>query len=88
MIDGLCFTNIDKFRSEKWPTKFVAVPRVGELVESESGKVLKVVAITHRVRTGPYSDEAHAYVKIELHLGVGADTIGGLLSHGSVADLG
>jgi hypothetical protein len=64
-IPGYCFTNLDEYKRLKWPTQFVAVPREGDLVESNdsglSSRSLKVVRITHAVNSqGPY-------VRVELH---------------------
>lgn len=46
MIKGRCFTN-DDTKNKDWPTKFVAVPRVGECVEARSGQYMKVARVTH-----------------------------------------
>lgn len=52
MIQGRCRTNLDDFAREQWPTVFVAVPRVGEWVESVSSypitrRKLRVCSVTH-----------------------------------------
>ena len=61
MINGWCFTNVDKARDKIFPKKFVAVPRVGDYVESEDGFRMKVASICHKDSAiyGPH-------VKIEL----------------------
>ena len=46
-MEGYCFTNIDRFQNETWPEKFVALPRIGDKVQSNNGVVLKICAITH-----------------------------------------
>lgn len=46
MIKAVCYTNLDKFKHKNWPTKFAAVPRVGDRVRAEGGVELKVVAVT------------------------------------------
>lgn len=65
-ITGYCFTNLDDYRQVKWPNRFVAVPRVGECVESmDKGCYLKVGRVTHAVNSsGPY-------IRVELHKTVG-----------------
>jgi hypothetical protein len=50
-IEGICHTNLDEYKNLAWPKKFVAVPRIGERVESGefgcASRSLKVVGITH-----------------------------------------
>lgn len=46
-VKGTCFTNLDKYEGEKWPEEFVAVPCLGDRVEGESGRSLKVIEVTH-----------------------------------------
>lgn len=62
MIKGECKSNLDEVRNFDWPESFVSVPRIGELVASKGGKVLKVVSITHKVRRV----SGEPYVEIEL----------------------
>lgn len=64
-INGYCKTNLDDYKREDWPTKFVAVPRVGDWVESKGGKILAVVKVTHRMVAGEPS------IAVELHKGSG-----------------
>lgn len=33
MITARCFTNLDKFKQTQWPTKFAAIPRIGDSVQ-------------------------------------------------------
>lgn len=67
MITGHCFTNLDEYRREEWPTCFVAVPRVGERIEAkESERSLRVVCVTHCERTSGAS-RGMPTLKIELH---------------------
>lgn len=47
MIKGHCHTNLDDAKHEKWPTKFVAVPREGSWMKAESGRILRVCKVTH-----------------------------------------
>jgi hypothetical protein len=67
MIKAQCHTNIDKFKLETWPGEFAGMPRIGEWVESESGKLLKIVSITHAQRFRHHLG-SEAYIKVELHL--------------------
>lgn len=64
-IEGYCHTNLDEYRRLSWPTQFVAVPRLGERVESsEKGayqRSLKVVGVTHAIYDG------HPFIRIELN---------------------
>ncbi len=62
IIRGTCFTNLDEYRRENWPTAFIAVPRAGESVESTSGRSLRVVHVTHLE-----SRRDEPRIKIELH---------------------
>jgi len=62
MVHGYCKTNLDDYCRETWPAKFAAVPRVGEWVEAESGRVLVVVKVTHR---------PNGEIAVELHKGQG-----------------
>jgi hypothetical protein len=62
-----CFTNIDAMKGEKWPTFSEGLrPRVGELVQSVSGKTLRVVAITYREQVGEPAGSRLSIVTIEL----------------------
>lgn len=60
MIKGRCFTNLDGFGYADWPELFVAVPRVGEWVES-GYKRLRVVSVTHSIRNN------EPFITVELH---------------------
>lgn len=65
MYKARCFTNLDDFKREDWPDEFAFPPRVGDYVESRSGKRLKVVSIMHSGGyTGPSS---RPLVVVELH---------------------
>ena len=71
MIIGYCRTNIDEYKREKWPEEFCCRPNLGDTVESESGKQLVIVQITHKVfHTKTHSNKAVVgapYLNIELH---------------------
>jgi hypothetical protein len=72
MIFGECFTNLDEYHRERWPEVFVAVPREGECVRAESGKILKVVRVTHymiegREKNGWGETERRSRIRVELH---------------------
>jgi len=76
LIDARCFTNLDEYQREKWPSKFVAIPRVGDRIEAKSGKVLKVVSVTHTMDEQKAMETPRGaiyasvpYVKVELHYG-------------------
>jgi len=46
MIKVRCHTNLDRFAKENWPTQ-MHNPKVGDWVESESGKRLLIESIVH-----------------------------------------
>ena len=74
-IRATCFTNIDKFKTVKWPTAFVDIPRVGDYVEGRregSGPRarprLRVVSITHMMECiTNWGSKLEPAVRIELH---------------------
>lgn len=74
MIKVRCFTNIDKYQSCVWPTEMVCRPEIGDTVEAESGKQLRVVAVTHTTEIGdsrydsPLDHRRVPVLKVELHL--------------------
>ena len=49
-IIGKVFTNLDNYIKEIWPDLFVEVPKIGSRIKSDSGKILKVVGITHCIK--------------------------------------
>lgn len=49
MIKGHCRTNLDDFKREEWTEVFVAVPRIGERVESKNQYSLRVAGVTYKV---------------------------------------
>ncbi len=53
MIQGHCHTNLDDYQREEWPKMFVAVPKEGDWVEAQSGKVLTVCKVTHCIYHKP-----------------------------------
>lgn len=66
MIKGTCFTNLDGYEQVVWPTKFVAVPRIGERVEGKQLDripTLKVVGVTHRIG----DRDGEPCIAVELH---------------------
>ncbi len=64
-IKGFCHSNIGWAKQTEWPREFVAVPRIGEYVESTCGqRELKVIRVIHRQR--PQVDE-EPYITIELN---------------------
>lgn len=52
-IKGRCFTKLDDYKHEEWPTVFCTVPLIGHFVESVSGKILKIVNIIHCEHCNP-----------------------------------
>jgi hypothetical protein len=60
-INGICITYLDDYKKENWPKEFVEVPRVGDIVESQSGKHLRVMQIIHT--TTANKDISHRYIK-------------------------
>jgi hypothetical protein len=42
-----CRTNLDNYEREEWPMDFIFPPKVGDYVESISGKRLMVCCVTH-----------------------------------------
>ena len=49
MIEGRCISNADEAKGKIFPKMFVAVPRVGEYVESSCGYRMKVASICYKV---------------------------------------
>lgn len=47
MIRGYCKTNLDEYQRENWPRMFASLPREGDWMQAESGKVLRVCTVTH-----------------------------------------
>lgn len=69
MIYGKCITNLDGFKFAKFPTQFLAVPRIGEKVQDYEGRCLNVVQITYAFgKTDVYPEEqTRPYIIIELN---------------------
>ena len=61
-VSVFCVTNLDMGKYEIWPRKMSCRPIIGDRVASRTGKVLKVVSITHKEL--PNGD---VYLEIELH---------------------
>ena len=47
MYEIQCFTNLDDFRREGWPTKLFNRPFVGDYITSKSGEELSIIKISH-----------------------------------------
>ena len=60
-IQGTVYTNLDKYHYETWPTVFFEVPKLNSKLRSTTGKILKVLSITHCM-----SDSTTPYIKIEV----------------------
>jgi hypothetical protein len=54
----ICFTNLDDYQREAWPTMVCCRPIVGDQISSKSGRTLSIVAITH---------EYDGTLRVELH---------------------
>jgi len=63
MVRVSCFTNLDNYEREEWPKEMVCAPRSGDRVEARSGKVLKVVGVTHTMTHGGMREP---YLRVEL----------------------
>lgn len=49
-VTGYCVPEVEGDHSEEsWPTKFVAVPKEGEFVQSAAGNILKVIRVIHMI---------------------------------------
>ena len=48
MVRVSCRTNLDDYNNERWPEQLLPTIKKGDWVKSKSGRVLKVVQITHR----------------------------------------
>ena len=70
IIQGFCRTNLDGYLTEKWPEMFAFPPNIGDRVQAESGRILYVVGITHKM-SKPYGyiqdHPEEPVVEIELH---------------------
>lgn len=66
-IKAICHTNLDAYKSEEFPKEFVAVPNKGDYVESKTGKLLKVVQITHIFTKQQAGAIQYPYIRVELH---------------------
>jgi len=73
MIKGICRTNNDDGKREKWPLVFVAVPRIGDkIVGLSSSLKMRVLSITHKIKIEkPEYPPSHVevggpYIEIEL----------------------
>jgi len=64
MIKVHCHTNIDDYGREIWPRFMLASPHIGDIVKSESGKILRVCGVAH-----PYLDDdmSGGVLQVELH---------------------
>lgn len=73
MIKGKCFSNDESVANEKWPTTFVAVPRVGDRVRSLNGtRVMKVASVIHCevvLQSGMRTTTVDIEPQIEVELG-------------------
>ena len=47
MIEAKCFTNLDAYIGAQWPQKFAFPPRVGDYVQAEDKRRLRIVSVMH-----------------------------------------
>ena len=70
MINGKCFSDVDDFKYEIWPTEFYDIPIVGAWVQAESGRVAQIDKIIYTTRKGKkissVDNETHPFIKIEI----------------------
>lgn len=66
-----CITFLDKFRHEIWPKDFATRPEKGDLVKSNSGKILTIHTITHCESRSelyaPYLEKDEPYLEVHIH---------------------
>lgn len=43
-----CYTNLDHYQTEIWPKYFCCRPQIGDYVQAESGKTLRICGIVHK----------------------------------------
>jgi hypothetical protein len=72
MMKVHCFTYLDEYRQQQWPSELAARPLVGDWVESSSGMKLKVVSVTHsrsarRQHANTLGAKPEPILKVELH---------------------
>lgn len=65
MVRGKCFTNLDGYKNDMWPTLFDCTPNIGDSVQAVSGRKLTVVNITQHSQ-GAGSEEPVQYIIVEL----------------------
>lgn len=58
------WTNLDEYSGEQWPFYLLFEPKVGQTVESEKGRRLKIVQIIHCFDF----DSHESYLRLELHI--------------------
>lgn len=46
MIPIVCRTNLDNYQRETWPRTLAFPPRVGDWIQSESRKLLRICEVT------------------------------------------
>lgn len=60
IVDVNCFTNVDDMMRQEWPERMYC-PKIGDRVESKTGKFLFICAITHR-----QDDDGSPRLRVEL----------------------
>ena len=73
MITATCYTNLDKYKGSRWPSRFIELPKVGDFVRCRDTKLeLRVNRIIHCSRTiasyedGVYCLSEKANILLEL----------------------
>jgi hypothetical protein len=72
-----CRTNLDDWQTQEWPNEMAARPIIGDRVRAKSGKILKVVRVTHttaRIQGHELHGECEeyhrrSYPELEIELG-------------------
>jgi hypothetical protein len=63
-----CFTNLDDYSREIWPTEMCVRPMIGDRVAAASGRTLKVVRVDHcMTNLRPPDGRSTPYLVVELH---------------------
>lgn len=71
-VKVVCHTNLDDYHLDIWPN-YLYNPKIGDLVQSHKGNILKIVSITHCYDNGESHNtfeneyEMKTALKIELH---------------------
>lgn len=72
MIKVHCFTYLDEYKHQQWPSEFTSRPLVGDMVEASSGMRLKIISVIHsrsprKQHANTLGAEPEPILKVELH---------------------